>query len=138
MATNYSRETFISNIVAVYRSYQLDGIEIDWEYPGHAGSSSNTFNTNDTANFLLFLRSLRAALPPGAKITAAVEPTPFVDDQGRQLEDVSEFAEILDWVLIMNYDLWGCELFILFPEYEHFSDHTLKSILASRTECPSL
>ncbi|KAF8914018.1 glycoside hydrolase, partial [Gymnopilus junonius] len=107
VATNHSRETFISNIFEVYISHQLDGIEIDWEYPGHAGSSSNEFDGNDTANFLLFLRSLRASLPSGARITAAVEPKPFVDSTGRALEDVSEFAEVLDWILIMNYDLWG-------------------------------
>ncbi|PPR07215.1 hypothetical protein CVT26_012648 [Gymnopilus dilepis] len=107
MATDHLRESFVNNVVAAYQTYQLDGIEIDWEYPGHSGSSANKPRADDTANFLEFLRSLRAALPAEAKITAAVEPTPFVDDKGLPLKDVSDFAEVLDWILIMNYDLWG-------------------------------
>ncbi len=25
------------------------------------------------------------------------------------MTDVSGFAQVLDWVLLMNYDIWGCE-----------------------------
>ncbi|KAH9482401.1 Chitinase A1 [Psilocybe cubensis] len=107
VATPDSRVLFAQNILAVYLQYSLDGIEIDWEYPGQAGSPGNKFHPDDTANFLLFLNILRTVLPPVARITAAVEPTPFVDAAGRPLTDVEEFSKVLDWVLIMNYDIWG-------------------------------
>ncbi|KDR83621.1 hypothetical protein GALMADRAFT_235912 [Galerina marginata CBS 339.88] len=107
VANDTSRKTFVNNILATYMTYELDGIDIDWEYPGREGSPGNEFGPDDTTNFLLFLQRLRAALPLDARITAAVEPTPFLDDKGRPMDDVSTFAEVLDWVLIMNYDVWG-------------------------------
>jgi len=109
VATEKSRTKFVNNIFAMYKKFNLDGIDIDWEYPGQEGSPGNKHNSKDTANFLLFLGQLRDSLPPGARITAAVEPTPFVDDKGNPLKDLTEFAKVLDWVLIMNYDVWGCE-----------------------------
>ena len=134
MATDHLRESFVNNVVAAYQTYQLDGIEIDWEYPGHSGSSANKPRADDTANFLEFLRSLRAALPAEAKITAAVEPTPFVDDKGLPLKDVSDFAEVLDWILIMNYDLWGCKLSLSKHGAATYSNPSY-SIFTSWSEC---
>ena len=92
----------------LYTAYNLDGIDIDWEYPGQEGNPGNCVSADDTANFLLFLQLLRATLPRTAKITAAVQPEPLVGSDGNPMADVSEFAKVLDWVLIMNYDVWGC------------------------------
>lgn len=63
----------------------------------------------DSANFLLFLQELREALPSGALITAATQVWPFAGPDGNPLKDVSAFAKVLDWILVMNYDIWGCE-----------------------------
>lgn len=109
VASDSSRATFVDNIAKTYYSFELDGIDIDWEYPGKRGDSGSHFHTTDSANFLSFLQLLRAKLPPDAVISAAVETTTFVDNNGDPMTDVSEFAKVLDWVLIMNYDVWGCE-----------------------------
>lgn len=55
------------------------------------------------------LQELRAALPQGALITLATQVWPFAGPNGRPLSDVSGFAAVIDWILIMNYDIWGCE-----------------------------
>ncbi|KAH9951662.1 glycoside hydrolase superfamily [Amylocystis lapponica] len=102
-----SRQTLATNILALYQQYSLDGIDIDWEYPGQGGHDDNTVGQNDTSHFLSFLQLLRTDLPPEAKITAAVQTVPFADDQGVPMRNVSEFAEVLDWVVLMNYDTWG-------------------------------
>jgi chitinase len=94
----------------LYSQYNLDGIDIDWEYPGQSGYQGNKVSPSDTANFLVFLRLLRSALPPSAAITAAVLPEPFAGSDGNPSANVSDFAQVLDWVLIMNYDIWGCTL----------------------------
>ncbi|KIL68084.1 glycoside hydrolase family 18 protein [Amanita muscaria Koide BX008] len=107
VATPGSRQSFVQNIAAVYRDFNLDGIDIDWEYPGRAGAAGNHVNANDTENFLLFLRLLRASLPPTAKLSAAAVSSPFVDSRGHPMKNTTEFASILDWILIMNYDNWG-------------------------------
>ncbi|KAF8974431.1 glycoside hydrolase [Flammula alnicola] len=107
VASDGSRKTFVNNIFATYKSFDLDGIDIDWEYPGRKGASGNHFDSNDSANFLLFLKLLRATLPPTARISAAVETTTFADSKGEPMVDLADFALVLDWVLLMNYDVWG-------------------------------
>ena len=106
VATKASREAMSRNILQIYRQYNLDGIEIDWEYPGHEGASGNKMDPSDTRNFLLFLCCLRATLPSTARITAAVQTVPFTDHDGKI---IPEFADYLDWILIMNYDVWPCK-----------------------------
>jgi chitinase len=56
-------------------------------------------SANDSANFLLFLQTLREQ--NGAQnltFSAAVTPTPFADSTGAPMSDVSGFAEVLDYI----------------------------------------
>jgi chitinase len=79
-----------------------------WEGPNHQGIGCNTISPNDTSNFLAFLQELR--LDPvgvGLTISAAVGLTPFMDASGSPSTDVSGFAEVFDYVALMNYDVWG-------------------------------
>lgn len=108
VATEGSRIQFASNIRDAYDSFSLDGIDIDWEYPGQQGNAGNGVSASDTTNFLLFLQLLRRVLPPSAKITAATQTVPFAGSNGLPLKDMSAFAKVLDWVVLMNYDVWGC------------------------------
>jgi chitinase len=108
VASADSRLKFANNILHIYEQYNLDGIDIDWEYPGQAGSDGNSIDVqHDTTNFLTFLQLLRQTLPSNAKITAATPSQPWVGPDGKPLKDMSGFAEVLDWILIMNYDVWG-------------------------------
>ena len=100
--------TFVHNILAAYTEFDLDGVDVDWEYPGRL-APGNQWNSSDADNLLLFLQLLRFHLPPSARISAAVETTVFTGDAGKPMVDVSRFASVLDWVLLMNYDVWGCE-----------------------------
>ena len=108
-ATAQSRSTFVNNIVTVYKQYNLDGIDFDWEYPGQQGEGSNIVSPQDSANFLSMLQLLRRSLPRTARLSAAVADAPFVGPNGRPLQDVSGFSAVLDWVNIMNYDVFGCK-----------------------------
>ncbi|PBK72766.1 glycoside hydrolase [Armillaria solidipes] len=104
VSSEQGRSSLAESILSLYKKYELDGIDIDWEYPGQAGDSS-AFQKDDSANFLTFLQLLRKTLPSDAKISAAVQPTTFVGDDGQPMSDVSKFAKVLDWVTIMNYDV---------------------------------
>ena len=73
------------------------------------GESGNLVTPADTANFLSFLNLLKSTLPPGARITAATQSQPFAGPDGNPTSDVSAFAAVLDWILLMNYDVWGCK-----------------------------
>ena len=102
-----STRAFVFNILDAYNEYNLDGIDIDWEYPGVQGAPGNAVSSDDSANFLNFLQILRWTLPSDALISLATQVWPFAGPDGNPMSDVSGFADIIDWILIMNYDIWG-------------------------------
>jgi GH18 family chitinase len=58
-----TRKAFVQNIIAFVNEYNLDGVDIDWEFPD-AGQSAR--------NYVALMHELRAALPEGKLLTAAV------------------------------------------------------------------
>jgi GH18 family chitinase len=58
-----TRSTFVAEVTALVAEFELDGADIDWEYPD-PGASSDAFTA--------LMRELRASLPPGKLLTAAV------------------------------------------------------------------
>ncbi len=54
-----SRARFASQCAQIIQLYNLDGIDIDWEYPGYEARGGSVA---DKANFTLLLRQVRAAL----------------------------------------------------------------------------
>lgn len=85
-----SRSAFVKNLQAFVGEYQLDGVDIDWEYPDPGQSSQN---------FLALIQELRAAMPDKLLTTAVVS---YGDDNG--LGVPSESFELFDFVNVMTYD----------------------------------
>ncbi|KAJ2037153.1 hypothetical protein H4S04_008638, partial [Coemansia sp. S16] len=107
-----SRTAFLGNIVSYVKTYNLDGVDIDWEYPGRQGDSCNVYDANsDTSNFLVFLQDLRTQLDAtfgshNKLLTLAVRVEPF-DGPSGPVKDVSAFAKIVDYINLMTYDIAG-------------------------------
>ena len=57
--TRQSRRRFIDSVVEFVDRYKLDGLDVDWEYPGMTGNG-NRFRPEDKRNFTLVLKELRA------------------------------------------------------------------------------
>jgi chitinase len=57
--TKRSRSRFIDSVAAFVDRYKLDGLDIDWEYPGMTGAG-NRFRPEDKRNYTLLLKELRA------------------------------------------------------------------------------
>jgi chitinase len=57
--TKRSRSRFIESVVEFVDRNKLDGLDIDWEYPGQAGAG-NRFRSEDKQNYTLLLKELRA------------------------------------------------------------------------------
>ncbi|BGP14946.1 hypothetical protein JCM10213_007252 [Rhodosporidiobolus nylandii] len=106
VSTSSKRDVFVSSIVSLVNTYNLDGVDIDWEYPGTQGADGNEVSSDDTANLLLFLKALRAALPHTRLSTCTTQQT-YIGANGSPIGDVSAYADILDNILVMNYDVWG-------------------------------
>jgi len=105
--TPANRSTFVKTVLNVVSKYGFDGVEFDWEYPNSPGIGCNQVSGADSENFLQFLKDLRTGSGGNLHISAAVAGTPFVDSSGQPMTDVSGFADVLDDISIMNYDVNG-------------------------------
>jgi GH18 family chitinase len=85
-----SRSAFVKNLTVFVDEYQLDGVDVDWEYPDPGQSSQN---------FLALIKELRAAMPDKLLTTAVVS---YGDDNGIGVPNAS--FELFDFVNIMTYD----------------------------------
>ena len=85
-----ARARFVAGLVEFVAAHNLDGADIDWEYP-EAGASSD--------NFLALMQALRAALPADKLLTAAVVA---LGDNGAGVP--AEAFALMDFVNLMAYD----------------------------------
>jgi chitinase len=103
-----SSQAFTKGLINIVKRHDLDGVDLDWEYPGKQNSACNAVDTgHDAANFLAYLKDLRAGLyetfGQGKLITLALGLKPFDGSNGC----VSGFAEVVDYGNLMQYDING-------------------------------
>ena len=91
-------------LLFLHSSFFTDN-SVSWEYPGNQGIGCNVVQGADTADFLATIQQLRSTSVGKNLILTAAVATPFVDANGVQMTDLSGFAEALDWIEIMNYDV---------------------------------
>ncbi|KIK69304.1 glycoside hydrolase family 18 protein [Collybiopsis luxurians FD-317 M1] len=108
MGSATNRTAFVKTVTALVEQYNLDGLDFDWEYPNRQGIGCNTINNNDVDNFLDFLQELRQD-STGSKLilSAATSLLPWNDTSGTPSKDLSGFSKVLDFVAIMNYDVYN-------------------------------
>lgn len=107
VATAESRKKFINWSMDFVEKYDIDGIDLDWEYPGKQAAGCNEFADNDADNFLLLLKELREALDTEypdvyKEISMAVHVQPFVK-YGVPMTDVKEYVPYFDHINLMTY-----------------------------------
>lgn len=69
-ADSVLRQRFCDDCRRTVRKFKLDGIDIDWEYPGTSVAKISS-SPNDTHNYTLLMRDLRAALGPDKILSQA-------------------------------------------------------------------
>ncbi|KDR78222.1 hypothetical protein GALMADRAFT_1307739 [Galerina marginata CBS 339.88] len=106
MSSASNRSKLVKTLADTIKSYGLDGIDIDWEYPNASGAG-NPHSSADSANFLSFLKLLRSTIGDSKVISAAVTHTPWLGENGAPLINVSEYAKYMTYVNIMNYDVFS-------------------------------
>lgn len=95
--TDENRKAFAEKCIELCEEFSLDGIDLDWEFPGlpHCGV---TACENCVHDFTLLCRELRAIL--GEKLLTSA----MGSDHWNRLEN-SELKNLLDYVCVMSYDM---------------------------------
>jgi chitinase len=57
--TAEGRKRFIDSAVEMLEKYQLDGVDVDWEYPGYTHAINTTVRPQDKQTYTLLLKELR-------------------------------------------------------------------------------
>lgn len=107
-STNYSmmasssdsRKTFIASTVKFLRTYDFDGLDLDWEFPGNRGGAAY-----DKQNFVRLVQELRDAFKHYRfLLTAAISANKDIINTGY---DIPEISKYLDYIHVMTYDYHG-------------------------------
>jgi len=91
------RKNFSKNCLAAVEQYNLDGIDLDWEYPT-SSSGGISSSPNDTKNFNLLLKDLREVLGEDLLLTMA-------SSSSAKYVDFKTAIQYMDFVNIMTYDM---------------------------------
>lgn len=103
--TDTARRGFAASAVALIKKYKLDGVDVDWEYPGIPGHEGNVYRKEDKENFTLLLQALREELDAQQQdnkwlLTIAVGGfTNFL-----RHTEMDKAQQYLDFVNLMTYD----------------------------------
>lgn len=117
-ATASSRSQAAANLVAFMKTHGLDGVDIDWEYPGvnRPADPNDPYDKGapggpeDKVNYTLFMAALRAELDRVGgldgkhyELTAAVG----IGYDKIALTEPGQYIQYLDAVNLMTYDMHG-------------------------------
>lgn len=104
-STAAGRQLFADSAAQMLSEQHADGLDVDWEYPGHHESGIRS-SPEDKTNFTLLLQAIRASLDrAGSKdgkhytLSIAIADGPFVSGI-----DIPAVAPSLDWFNLMTYD----------------------------------
>lgn len=103
-----ARKRFVRGVAELVQRMGLDGVDLNWEYPGYTmgvGYGPDSETAADYAGLAALIRELRASLEPRAVLTAAYYPD---GKQEAALVAGGFMAQgLLDAALIMAYDASG-------------------------------
>lgn len=105
-ATGEGRDTLARTAVALVEQYQLDGLDIDWEYPC-ISISGIASSKEDKENFTLLLKRLRRELDTVTDRYCTLSIAAGADTYFIRCTQMKEVSGILDYVMLMTYDLRG-------------------------------
>lgn len=115
-ASTSSRAVFIQSVIDFLKKYPfIDGIDLDWEYPGvnRAADPNDQYDRGcpggpeDKQNFTSLLREIRQAYNNNSlsgKLLTIAAPSGY---DKLALQEPNVYAQYLDWLNVMTYDMHG-------------------------------
>ena len=111
-STDASRTAFAHSAIELLRKHALDGIDLDWEYPGQ-GVAGIKYRSEDKQNFTALLKTLRQQLDAESKARGRAGSERYlltIASADREYFDHTEMDKLhvyLDWINIMSYDFFN-------------------------------
>lgn len=108
-ALDGNRYVFTENIMSTVKELDLDGVDIDWEYPAHDAWGTQKSRPEDTKNFTSLMKELREKLnmlphqERGYLLTFAAGAQEWYFD----LVELDKLMKYVDYINVMAYDLTG-------------------------------
>jgi chitinase len=106
-----SRDRFAQSAVGLIKRYALDGIDLDWEYPGQPGPGIK-YRPEDKENFTCLLKTVRQqidALSNERRRKGTDRYTLSIASAAGNYFKYTEMDKLhtyLDWINIMSYDFY--------------------------------
>jgi len=105
--TDTSRQGFARSAIDIVNKYNLDGVDIDWEYPARPGNTGNIYRPEDKHNYTLMFAEIRRQLDslqkqthkPYLLTTAVGGFKSFLDNT-----EMNIAQQYLDYINLMTYD----------------------------------
>jgi chitinase len=107
--TAQSRKIFINSAVDFVSKYDLDGLDVDWEYPGLKGDD-NKFRPEDKENYTLLLKELRLRFNRVGTHLHRHLYTSIATGSSENFLEHTEMAKVqlyVDSINLMTYDMYG-------------------------------
>ncbi|APJ04693.1 glycoside hydrolase family 18 protein [Silvanigrella aquatica] len=122
VSSQTSRDVFVKSIVKFLKANSyVDGIDLDWEFPGGNGAFPGLAKAGylaEKANYTLLVKQLRSALDSNfsgnsrKQISAAVSASPAK----LAAIDFNSLRNDFDFINVMTYDLYGA--FSRYPDHQ--------------------
>lgn len=107
--TDAARTTFADSLVQLVTSNNLDGVDLDWEYPTNPAAGT-TARPQDKQNFTLLLSKVRDKLNAQGQIDGKQYLLTIAAGAGAGYlngVEINNITPLLDWINIMTYDFHG-------------------------------
>ncbi|KAI8262413.1 hypothetical protein K4K56_005864 [Colletotrichum sp. SAR 10_98] len=101
-----NRETFATNLAQFAKDEGIDGIDIDWEYPGAPDimvDGKPIGQTGDGVAYLRFLTSLKQKLGTDKSVSIAAPASYWY----LKAFPIDRISAVIDYIVYMTYDLHG-------------------------------
>lgn len=103
--TPESREVFADSAIDFMLAHKIDGIDLDWEYPGQKGDN-NIFRPEDKENFTAILKLIREKLEALSPSTYLLTIATGANQLYLDHTDMAAAHRYLDFINIMTYDFY--------------------------------
>ena len=104
-STPTSRYNFAREANKLVKDYGLDGIDIDWEYPGSSAAGIKS-SPQDRENFTLLLTALRDVLGDNAWLSVAgIGDNAYIKNNA----EIDKIAPLINYFNLMSYDFTAGE-----------------------------